>query len=810
MGANILAKETVAPVGFLKNYHGWSEHNFTSPPTHGERSDVLDFFLPQWTVVKEQLWQGGDGVWNPVTGTGTPGIFDISRGLLSPSFLVFALTPDHWLGYYFSGLVKLLLAGFGMFLLMRRFVSSPAAFFSGLVFSLGGFNAAWFYWPHVATAAWIPWVLWGVAGWYLEKSYTWLIVVVLTTVMMIAGGFPAVAAYGLYSVLLMSLVFSLRNKLGLKPGFHAASKLVIAIFTAFALLAIPLFGLAEMLSFSYLGPRGGGTAFKFPTDLALLVDPQPEGGHRVEKTLYVGVVALLFTLASLYALVVRGLAHRTEMMAGVAVLLCFLSFGITFGVFPDSLINLIPAVASSTWGRVSVILLLSISILSSIGLDYIYRRYYNVHFSVHRRVGMTVLVAVAVYQVVSQATVFRSFNTVAAASDFFPKTSVLSFVKSNISPFQSVLSDRSFFFDGTLGAYGISEWLAHGHKSTVERNLFSKLIDDPFVTATSASYEYRDLTIDSYFYSRLGIRYILFSNDDLDVLRSVDHKGATALPSMHETELSQILVLNEDARLSGIGLVFGTFENNYFPFDVMVVLNNMKGEAVAVARRPAHEIKDNKNVRFNFQERVDFPAGSYKVRVYFTDLNIKVPLTIWSSPSPEVPGEKICVNDECHAGSMLYTLYKVSNEVDLDDSWRKFDFGDGSISLLENIDTPPGAYFVEELGLESELLTHEIQTKRVSSRRVVIEFSGTTSGFVVVPMRYYPGWNAYVNGKRVNILKYLGVLPSVRVSGQSTIELVYEPWWVNWALAVMFLGFAVLLYFFSKTLPSRKLTKSVD
>ena len=93
--------------------------------------------------------------WWPYGTGGQP----VSFELLNPAFLLFLVVKDNALAYYLVGLFKLVIAGFGGYLLLRIFLRWLPSMWGGIVFMLCGFNAAWFFWDQVATAMWIPWLL---------------------------------------------------------------------------------------------------------------------------------------------------------------------------------------------------------------------------------------------------------------------------------------------------------------------------------------------------------------------------------------------------------------------------------------------------------------------------------------------------------------------------------------------------------------------------------------------------------------------------------------------------------------------------
>jgi hypothetical protein len=104
------------------------------------------------------------------------------------------------------GLAKLVISGFGSYLLLKVFLRWLPAIWGGMVFMLCGFNAAWFFWEQATTAIWIPWLLWATVMYLETEDKKWLPAITIISLLLIFGGFPPVAAFGFYSLALFVLV----------------------------------------------------------------------------------------------------------------------------------------------------------------------------------------------------------------------------------------------------------------------------------------------------------------------------------------------------------------------------------------------------------------------------------------------------------------------------------------------------------------------------------------------------------------------------------------------------------------------------
>lgn len=796
MGANPFKGETLAPMGMLSKYPGWAAHSFSSPPSHPERSDILDVYLPQWITLKEAIREGDTGLWNPTPSSGSTGILELSRGTLTPSFLVFMAIDEHWLGFYFASLIKLVIAATGTFLFLRLFIGAYSAFFGGAIFALSGFNAAWFHWPHVATAAWIPWLLWACAGWYLHRRKRWILHTVLATAMLLLGGFPVVAAYGLYAAILLATVLSVLFTRDYRDAMKMAALILVAMVAGFLLSAIPLLALSEMLGLIDLRYRQGGTPLHFPGDLMLLLNPFVEGLPRVERTLYVGWIALM--LAFLAPVLVRGRTHAISSIAlvwyGTILLAC--SIVVSFGLLPHGLLRAIPAIGNNGWGRIVVIAGLAVAILAAVSAETVITRIRQYKAGHVRALAMTCIATIAGYQVYSQAILFRTFNSVSMANDFFPSTPTLKYVKANLGNTQNVVADKGYLIAGTLGAYGIPEWFAHGFKNEAEKTLLQQLVEDPFRTPTSARFAESAIKLDGDLYARMGIRYVLMAHNKLKFIRSQIPTGEMESLHLSHDRIAQIIRVNIPISLSAIGIRFDTLGAKHVPADVFLEVSDSSGRILAKAVVEAEQIRDKNRTIFKFKENLELLAGAYELHIGLFNNGNNRPLTVQYSHRVRHDGDMIRVNSEIIPGAMLYTLYGSGDPVPFDpDWWRSVDLHEDRITTLENLRTPKGAYLVRDLSAKSPWTENNIITKRNQAERIHVLYSGRSAGYIILPVRLYPGWVVYINGVKGFPESYMGMLPAFKVTGPSDIEFAYEPTYVSTGAVLM--ECALLLIFIS-------------
>ncbi len=153
--------------------------------------------------------------------------------------------------------------------------------------------------------------------------------------------------------------------------------------------------------------------------------------------------------------------------------------------------------------------------------------------------------------------------------------------------------------------------------------------------------------------------------------------------------------------------------------------------------------------------------------------------------------------------------------------YRKVFEGPGSISIYENRNVCPYAYMVKEVipakgvndaqaiffntrGLfnphtqavvtgdvfgghypTQDLTTGMLTLLSQLPQKIVLEAETSGQGFLVLSQQHYPGWGAYVDGKRVQTHRTNGVLTGLFVPpGRHTVELRFEPLSVKLGIAL--------------------------
>lgn len=147
------------------------------------------FAYPLAYYQRECFWRGELPLWNPWNACGVPFLAQWNTMALYPPALLYLLGPLTW-GLNLFCLLHLWWGGLGMFVLARRWSGQGgAAAFAGVAFAFNGMTLNLLMWPsHIATFAWMPWVVLAVERAWREGGRRMLVAALFSALQMLAGG----------------------------------------------------------------------------------------------------------------------------------------------------------------------------------------------------------------------------------------------------------------------------------------------------------------------------------------------------------------------------------------------------------------------------------------------------------------------------------------------------------------------------------------------------------------------------------------------------------------------------------------------
>jgi len=135
LGANIFSGEIVAPMDILFRYSGWIESPVTPslPKISAGKSDVVDGVLPRWIAISESVKNGENPIWDPIRSLGQP--IDNPAIFFNIDFLFFFIFGKG-IGFTLGIVAKIVIAGFGTYLLCREKFGIIPSIFAGITFMM--------------------------------------------------------------------------------------------------------------------------------------------------------------------------------------------------------------------------------------------------------------------------------------------------------------------------------------------------------------------------------------------------------------------------------------------------------------------------------------------------------------------------------------------------------------------------------------------------------------------------------------------------------------------------------------------------
>ncbi|MGH3738730.1 MAG: hypothetical protein ACRDT6_24495, partial [Micromonosporaceae bacterium] len=348
-------------------------------------NDTIDSYLPNTALFVSALYEGHLAAWNPYIIGGTPLGASPNLGLLNPIAWPYLLLPV-WLAPAYVKLVEIAAAVGGTFLFLRRVgLGRPAALLGGLVFASSGFMVAWTNWPHTRVAALIPWLFLALDQLVARRRASDGVLVAVVTAFMVAGGFPAVAGYGLlfgagYLVVRTLAAYPSQWRRIAGVGLGALS----AVAAGVALTAFQLAPFVSYMSAAHVNGREQSPADHLPPEsLVTAIAPWAMGStdparppfwylsvNLVESLVYLGAAAAVLVVVALAlpgagrTLLPRGV--WTYLVAATGALLVVLYAG----RFPLWLLQQLPVLFSENFvGRARSVLGFLLAALAAVGFQ---------------------------------------------------------------------------------------------------------------------------------------------------------------------------------------------------------------------------------------------------------------------------------------------------------------------------------------------------------------------------------------------------------------------------------------------------------
>lgn len=180
----------------------WSaQYKGYTGPRNGLIGDPVMQLIPARRLASDEIRAGRLPFWNPHAYAGAPLLGNSQSGVFDPLGLPYLLTHEPDRASVWVALLRLWVAGAGVWLLVRRLGGSlAAAALGGIAYSCGGFMVVWLLFPLASSGAWFPWAIFAAEGLASTRSVRAGIGVALALAASALGGQVEVAFFAAVAV----------------------------------------------------------------------------------------------------------------------------------------------------------------------------------------------------------------------------------------------------------------------------------------------------------------------------------------------------------------------------------------------------------------------------------------------------------------------------------------------------------------------------------------------------------------------------------------------------------------------------------
>ena len=368
----LMTSRVLWPGGLLASFSPWSEEQPSPEPSNILLMDSVEQLYPYYHFHRSEVFEGRLPLWNPYVINGTPFLANSVSALFSPLRWLLLGLPIY-LYFEYAALLKLLLAGSGVFFFCRRIgLPSDCSLLAGLCFLFAGSNIFFLTFPNGFISALLGWGLLQVESYAQTRRrihLAWLAVILAAAYLSgnMQCAFLQQMAYLLYAAARCWNLSQLRQTI---RGWNA---IALATVLGLALAGVATLPFVDLMLGSYtLTDRGSFASNPYhlmPEEWPALLQPHYREGPEeriVPKWSYVSFAYVGILSCFLASLASRGQrAARTTRALGILALwslILVLGIPIVFEV-----LTALPLLRQTNYLHAGQVLQISFAVLAGVG-----------------------------------------------------------------------------------------------------------------------------------------------------------------------------------------------------------------------------------------------------------------------------------------------------------------------------------------------------------------------------------------------------------------------------------------------------------
>ena len=711
------------------------------------KGDYLQQFLPWYRLYAGSLKEFHLPLWIRHIQCGFPLFAEGQIGALYPFNLLFFFFLPFKLAYNYSFLFHFILTGIFTYHLSRKLGADTwGGALSAILLCFGSVYAGCFVnISALKSLTWFPLTLLIYEN-YLERKEKHLLLWIglLMGMQLLAGSFQMT----FYSIV-FSLIYFLCRSMQKNNTISLFFKECIFILPTALLISLPQVLATYQLS-QYSNRASGSLGFALWNSLspaALIGSLLPYLGVIFSKgnIIYIGTVGLFFGLVSMWSLRQDKKIRPLLLLLGVSLLLALGKFNPIYVL----LITVFIFYSFRAPSRFIYFTVFALSVLSGIGFTYFFNKKAKVPAGLYRIFMLTTTAAIAVFLTIKLAFMLFGPNILAIAKNYTAKhiygkpfhryslDSYLARVEGFYNQIIERLSFQNFYVILMILAISGAMLLVYFSRRMKAKNILSKYACFIFICAELFAFS---------FYSK-GIWP--------DLGRFGYHKPKN-------------------------GKIFTTIQTDSHIFRICPFGNWQK--------LPPW-IRPNTNAIYNIDS-----AAAYSPLVNRDYFLLTKDLGIVDDSLGIVPSEEKLLYQNLNLLKELNVEYIISHDV-LSGSLLDLVAEENGIYLYRVNSFLPRFFIYENIGRVIKK-KEKIVVKKYESGFAKIAIGPKKHGFLVFLERFYPGWQAYIDGEEADIIIFAEMFQAVKIAaGRQTITFKYEPLYLKILIPISLAAFiSVLLY----------------